>query len=312
MVGDSKEQLEAQHLVYITVGCLAVILWDTVTNLRVDYLRLSVARFSIPTISFILIRISTICLLLSETMFLTAPVSDCGFLSRFVTYTFAVYGTSLHLLLFCRLRAIYLDSPWIVRAFFVLWLSILGLHFGLAPLLVRASHIPGSPYCQYTAVHLKYGQALLIAVTFNANAISLAVSYCLLTTFSFGESMSDLEPKPESRYSRFAMIRHYLSGANLPTFSRALYEDGQFHYFVMNTANIGLLIAISINKIPVSYRTGCLFPQVVVNSCTVCYVYRSIGSARYVSEGPSNMISTIRFFSPRRTETGKSQQESEV
>ncbi|KAJ8079345.1 hypothetical protein PM082_021848 [Marasmius tenuissimus] len=128
--------------------------------------------------------------------------------------------------------------------------------------------------------------------------------------FSFGETISDL-PSKSSEYSRFKRIRRYLSGANLPTFSKALYEDGQFHYFVMNATNFGLLIAISIDEIPILYRAACLFPHVIVNSCTVCYVYRNIGSARYTSEGPSNLISAIRFFS-RRTEAGKSEQEVEV
>ncbi|KAJ8079350.1 hypothetical protein PM082_021853 [Marasmius tenuissimus] len=71
MIGNLNDQLEAHHLICITVGCLAVLLWDTVTNLRVDYLRLSSARLLVPTISFLLIRISTICLVLSEVILLS-------------------------------------------------------------------------------------------------------------------------------------------------------------------------------------------------------------------------------------------------
>ncbi|KAL0572289.1 hypothetical protein V5O48_009671 [Marasmius crinis-equi] len=221
-------QLEVQHLAYITVGCLSVILWDTATNIRLDYLRLTATRLSIPTVSYLLVRLCTVGLFLSQSIFLTASVPNCALLARIVTHLFAIYGPSLHLLLFCRLRAVYLNKPWIVRIFFAMWLLILGLHLGLAPLLVKADHIPGTSYCYYTEVHLKYGRALLIVVTVNANAIALAVAFRLLTMFSFDNG--DESDSEASMYSRFKKLTQHLTGANLPTFSKALYEDGQFHY----------------------------------------------------------------------------------
>jgi len=125
-----------------------------------------------------------------------------------------------NLLFFFRIRAIYNRNPWIVAAFFFLWLANVGCS-STEFLLGEGFHIGPTRYCVILNVRVFYAVIPAVAVLVHDTIIFAAVSARLYTHSQVVNRRSE---------SFTTSAKDYISGRRLPKFSRALFVDGQVYY----------------------------------------------------------------------------------
>ena len=147
---------------------------------------------------------------------LAAPVGNCSQIFTVTVWLFAIAIPSTTLLFLFRVRAVYLGNKYVVGAFAIMWLGVLGVSI-TATQHVKAIRIGPTNYC--------------LSVNHRTPAISAAaiiplindvLSFCAVTWRLAQNAQVD----PTFRTGFKVMIfGHYL-----PVFSKALLQDGQIYF----------------------------------------------------------------------------------
>jgi hypothetical protein len=129
-------------------------------------------------------------------------------------YPITVSATAF--LFFFRARAIYGGSRLVTLLFGFLWLSVLATSITI-PISGRAISFGDPPQC-IVAHGAAYNGSSGITITVHDTMVFFAISYRLVSNFA------------QKDRTHGEKIRELFSGANLPAFSKALFNEGQMYY----------------------------------------------------------------------------------
>ncbi|KAJ7128684.1 hypothetical protein C8R44DRAFT_701111 [Mycena epipterygia] len=245
---------------YVWTGTTAVFVWDALHNLKADYLLLSRCRISWPVLAYFTSRIFCLVYVIGFTIFLTYPVGGCGILERVLDSLYPVAVPATSLLFFFRVRAIYGGQRSVTVIFGLLWVAEFGACM-VVPSGGGGINIGPTPYCLITILAPNSGAATITPAIFDT-AVFLAISYRLI-----GNTHVD--------YSRMEKVRAFVSGAYLPSFSRAMLVDGQVYYIIVVISNVATCSAIWAPGISTGYRAVMAIPNITITSVMACRVYRN-------------------------------------
>ncbi|KAF5354593.1 hypothetical protein D9758_011216 [Tetrapyrgos nigripes] len=296
VLGELWDQLRIT--IYFAVGTAGMALWDIAVNLENDYRILSRKMFAIPTLAYFVSRFSMLGVALSQAIFLTLPTTRCEELNRIMLTFLFVSVTTTTLLFYLRLKAIYQHSRIMVVSFFIFWLVTVGFSI---PIIWQGtvSTIPDPishrPQCFYSGFDMTTGILGLNAILVHDSLVFVAVSYRLFknsyldldmmertrTTGSCGGS--DTASEYSLRLTRtISRTREFISGKNLPAFSRALLRNGQVYYLLSLFATIitNVIAWAPFLSIPQTNFPGVhvmlFIPHATIISACSCHVFRQV------------------------------------
>ncbi|KDR72732.1 hypothetical protein GALMADRAFT_228998 [Galerina marginata CBS 339.88] len=252
--------------IYIFVGALAVMVWDILNNLKSDYLLLTKYRISWPTIAYFISRLASFGFILTGTLFETAPIGNCAVIEKATDwlFTIAVAGTSL--LFFFRLRAIFDRNKYVVGFFGFMWLAVVaGCLTSTSG--ITAAYIGPTQYCVNVSV-ADYVKAAAIIPLVNDTLVFFAITWRLRRN-----SYADCDPN--------LGIKALLFGDYLPSFTRALLQDGQVYYLTTVISGLLTLIMQFIPSVPAAYQTMFVAPNAVLMNVMACRVFRNTKFGRF-------------------------------
>ncbi|KAK7056486.1 hypothetical protein VNI00_003041 [Paramarasmius palmivorus] len=250
---------------YLGVATLGMFLWDVLTNLSAEYHLLFKRKIGIPTLVYLWARANAV----------------IG-----ITLITLVFES---LLLFFRLRAVYMDRKKVVYGFAVSLVIVTGCSCAI-PFVAEAHPIgPTNAYCTAT-LNLRLAEAMLIVPLANHIAVFFAIAYQLIE-----RSEITLETNRERTSSYASRLRKFFRGKRLRGISRTLVIDGQnyilyvsssssaLHYadsrdprrvFLLTTAAATAMMAIG--HLPDTYRCVLVAFHAAVENSMNCYLFRSV------------------------------------
>ncbi|KAJ7301962.1 hypothetical protein DFH08DRAFT_759861 [Mycena albidolilacea] len=294
-----KSQIQVSACVF--AGSSAVLVWDILHNLRNDYSLLFEHKVTLASGSYVVSRLASLIYALGLTLFASYPLPACNtaFLAFNSFYPITVTATAF--LFFFRVRAIYRASRLATLIFGFLWLSVLATSTTI-PISGRAISFGDRPQC-IVAHGAAYNGSSGVTITVHDTIVFFAISYRLVSNFA------------QEDQTRGEKIRGLFSGANLPAFSKALFNEGQMYYMITVVTNVITTAMVYIPTTRPLYRGLLVIPNVAVSSIMACRVYRNTklglthGNMDLVlptlnpsaSESRSIPLSVVHFC-PQRTE----------
>ncbi|KAJ7842934.1 hypothetical protein B0H14DRAFT_1020816 [Mycena olivaceomarginata] len=253
---DILRQLHVARLVFACTT--AVFIWDVLHNLVDDYHLFFKHKFRVSAAAYLGSRTASLAYVLGFTLFSTYPLANCRAAMVVFNSFYSLSAGCTSLLFFFRVRAIYGGQRIISWIFAFLWICVVGAAI-LVPIYSYAASV-GS-VCIVTKIPSIVGAAAT-ALTVHDTSVFVAISYRLLAN-------SHREHTPTE------MMRALFRGANLHTFSTALFRDGQMYYMITilsNILTISLVYAPSVSPI---YHGVMGIPNVTLTSIMACRVYRN-------------------------------------
>ncbi|KAJ7631508.1 hypothetical protein B0H17DRAFT_897111, partial [Mycena rosella] len=251
---------QVQIATYVCVGAVAVSVWDILNNISLEYRLLTTTKFGFPIVAYILAsRLGSLGYVLGFTLLATCPLGRCGLAYRVIVSFYPVALSSICLLFFFRVRAVYGRSRVVTLIFGVLWLGVLGTALTI-PFGGDAIPIGSTQYCLISKL-VPYVGACAIVVTVHDTAVYLAISYRLVMNTYAVRTHKEL-------------FKAVFSGAYLPSFSRSLFVDGQVYYMISVISNIVVTVMVYVNVSPL-YRGFLAIPNLALTSAMACRVYRN-------------------------------------
>ncbi|KAK1227505.1 hypothetical protein PQX77_009481 [Marasmius sp. AFHP31] len=187
-----------------------------------DFRVIRKSGFHFPQAVYVVSRFVNFAVLLCEAILLTAEVgSHCNALTLVVTSLWSLSYTLIGLLHLVRTRAIYLDRPWITRAFGAMWLISSGTSVAVSPFLFEEGII-GTGLCTHTNVN-----SVLIQITMGLNTFQ---GTCIALATSSGLVLSPADVYPMRQLGFLERLKFAVVAKNVPTFSKALLRHGQRYY----------------------------------------------------------------------------------
>lgn len=220
---------------YVAVGSVGVFIWDVLSNVGSEYRLLFRHKITVPTGAYILSRASVLVFVVLGVLFETAPLPNCQVIQKTVCILYHIAFSSTSFLFFLRVRAIFNRNRYVVAFFFLLWLGVLGGSLTVAT-VGHAVHLGPTQYCSSTEFK-SYISAAPITFAVNDTFVFLAISWRLLK--------NDWGTADCKRG-----FRSTISGEYLPTFSKALLQDGQVYYFVSVTGNTFVAVINLVTAVP--------------------------------------------------------------
>ncbi|RDB23130.1 hypothetical protein Hypma_009754 [Hypsizygus marmoreus] len=272
---------ESSIATYVVIGSVAALIWDILMNVDGDYRLLVEHRISFPTSVYFLSRLATFSSTFLNAVFLTGSLGKhCQTVKKAQCVFYHLAFSSTALLFFFRVRAVFNQNKYIVIFFFALWLSVFGgsltaATVGGATHLGPTSHCIPHPFKQYLG-------ASPLTLAANDTAVFLAISWRLLV-----DSWSDRRRK-----------RSFLSlvfGGYLPTFSKAILNDGQVYYMISVASNlVAVMLTFYPGRRPGAYLFMFTFNSALTNMMA-CRVFRrtKFGDFREESISSSHLAAQI-------------------
>jgi len=249
-------------LTNVFVASLGVIIWDVLHNLYGDYLLLTKYRISIPVIAYFISRVVSLVHVLAATIFSTTRIENCVLFEKVIDWIYPVAVSSTSLLFFFRVRAVFADNKKVIGFFAFMWLAV------VAGCLTTTQGITGSNigitnYC--TTVKMEdYVEAGAIIPLINDTLIFLAITWRLMGIAAV-----------DNVHSFKTGFRILAFGDYMPSFSRAVKQDGQLYYLTVVTTSLMSVIIFYIKSVPMVYRTMFPIPNLVLMNIMACRVYRN-------------------------------------
>jgi len=263
---------------YVVVGTLGMYLWDLLTNVKGDIMLLTKYRIGFPTVAYFLARISALVYILNSAIFLTAQVGDCQKMEHAETIGFSISVSSTALLFFLRVRAIFSEYRLTSYLFVFMWAAVAGCSVTI-PLGVTAAHIGPTKFCTRTEVK-KYAAVAIVVSSIYDTLIFILISYRLLQATSFKTTF-------------IGRMKSFFTPSDLPSFSRALLQNGQQYYLVavgINIIAMGVILAPS--SFPDIAHSLFTVPNVALSNAMVCRVHRDLKFGRIQDVSPSVVNTT--------------------
>ncbi|KAJ7844708.1 hypothetical protein B0H13DRAFT_2096156 [Mycena leptocephala] len=293
-----KRQIQVSA--YVFAGSSAVLVWDILHNLRNDYSLLFEHKMTLASGSYVVSRLASLIYALGFTLFASYPLPACNTAYLVFNSFYPITVSATAFLFFFRARAIYGGSRLVTLLFGFLWLSVLATSITI-PISGRAISFGDPPQC-IVAHGAAYNGSSGITITVHDTMVFFAISYRLVSNFA------------QKDRTHGEKIRELFSGANLPAFSKALFNEGQMYYMITVVTNVVTTAMVYIPTTRPLYRGLLVIPNVTVSSIMACRVYRNTklglihGSMDLVlptlnprtSESRSIPLSVVHF-SPLRT-----------
>ncbi|KAI3616958.1 hypothetical protein WG66_004368 [Moniliophthora roreri] len=283
---------------YIAVATMGMFLWDILTNLSSEYHFVLKRKIGWPALVYLWsrlnIRANTLAGLIGGTLFFAAPIGRfCSIFSKAILIGFPPFVASETLLLFFRVRAVYMGRKRVVTAFFISLLITVGCST-LIPFVGEGFQIsPENRYCT-ARMNPALGEAMLIIPLLNHISVFFAISFRLMPAHIFEES--------SSKRGFLSKARVFFRGKHLPSLSKTLLVDGQRYILVFILTTIATVVAMAIGHLPDIYRFILVAPHVAIENSMNCYLFRSI---RIKALTPDVQVteSTIHFHQTENSES---------
>jgi len=130
------------------------------------------------------------------------------------------------------------------------------------PYSLLGDHVGPTRYCINSAVK-PFATVGIITSASNDALITLAISWRLVTASSLDDSFR-------------GRLKSFFGGEGLPAISRKLLQGGQQYYLITVGGNILTLAMILSPSIPPVYRAMFAIPNIAIENCMACRVYRNI------------------------------------
>ncbi|KAF9041330.1 hypothetical protein BJ165DRAFT_1406291 [Panaeolus papilionaceus] len=249
---------------YITVGSVAVLIWDIWDNICTDYRLITEFTIHLPTIVYFASRLATVFYALTYTIFNTAAITwDCSRFAKVVTvgYPIAIDATSFLFLL--RVRAIFNRDRFFVIFFNCLWIGVVASSL-TGPFGTSGINIGTTEYCVIDRFEGYIDAAAIAPLVFDT-LVFIAISRRLM--------IDALVVDRDLRTC--ADVKALVLGDYLPTLSKALLQDGQVYYLTTITTGLTSVIILFVPGIP-SYilRTMLTVPNITLMNIMACRVFR--------------------------------------
>ncbi|KAF8873970.1 hypothetical protein CPB84DRAFT_1737154 [Gymnopilus junonius] len=284
-----EEASQTSVFFYVSVGALAIFVWDLLDNLYSDYKIISGYRITVVSVTYLSSRRASVKWHTQVVSLLTsAPVGNCRKIGLATGWLYPLSVAVTSFLFLVRVHAIY-NRNWIVSSiFFTLWLGVI-IGASTVPFSTRASEIGPTKFC-FTDVktvpsYLTASGVLTLAFD---TSVYLAITWRLTRDAHY------------SRHRSGKRILHLITFQNIPILSRALLQDGQKYYLSTTTAHLVSTILFNINSLPLPYRFILSLPSQAVMNIMACRAYRSIrfGNFEQVMIAPTSQIASTRKETP--------------
>ncbi|KAJ8075689.1 hypothetical protein PM082_021319 [Marasmius tenuissimus] len=269
---------------YTLISALALFVWDAILNLSKDYRLIFSGRVNPgwPAIIYVITRIVTFGGLITQAIFLLGALgSHCYIVSKLVLGGFPIFISSETLLLFFRVRAVYLSNR-AVNSFFLASFFIVTTSSALVPLTASGANIPGTDYCIIADVNAPLATTLLLIPLINHILVFLAISYRLLGLTTLGDQ--DRTWRRRRMSAAFSQARKFKFwsvgfGRHLPLLSRTVFRDGQIYILVFIPTTILSAILMSIHRLPKVFHWILIPIHMVIENCMNGYLFRHVREA---------------------------------
>ncbi|KAF8898046.1 hypothetical protein CPB84DRAFT_1681667 [Gymnopilus junonius] len=245
---------------YVLVGSLGVMIWDVLNNLKGDFKLLFKYRITLPTIAYFISRLGSLAYVLSSTIFETAPAGNCAKFEKGLDALYPIAIPASSLLFFFRVRAVFDGNKFVVAFFAFMWLAVVA---GCITVTqgVTGANIGTTDYCLNVSLE-GYVSAAAIVPLVNDTLVFLAITFRLMANAHRDYNLKD-------------GMRTLVYGDYLPSFSRALLQDGQAYYLTTVTTSLLTVIMLYIPSVPVTYQTMFTVPNIVLMNIMACRVFRN-------------------------------------
>lgn len=152
-----------------------------------------------------------------------AKVDDCDTLFTADAAFFCVAPLFNSLLMFLRLRAVYLDRPRLVQLFFAIWAVCGAATFATTIPAFHAMHIGDTHRCMIDIVHNIAGIGIILSAVHDT-VFFVAISYRLLQAYQYGDTW-----RTRLR-TFFGGEETWLGGVRRRGLTHALLRSGQQYY----------------------------------------------------------------------------------
>lgn len=264
-MSDEPVFTQSQQVV-ISIGAMATAImgWDILDNIVDDCRHLWARRFSFTMIIYFISRFSSLGWAVMSFIIYGFPLGNCEAQTHVIDTFFVLAMPSTALLFFVRARAVYMGNPTATAIFFVLWLALLGGSITI-PFATSAETIGATQYCVLNGLQ-PYALASPVTAVVHDTSIFIAISLRLL-----------LNTHTEFTWRNWATV--FFSGHSLPTFSKAILQDGQLYYLITVTSNLVVLIMLYVPGVPVPYRAMFTATNIPIMNIMACRVYRKTRNA---------------------------------
>ncbi|KAF7316138.1 hypothetical protein MIND_00131900 [Mycena indigotica] len=222
-------QLQVVSLVF--AGTASVCVWDVLNNLQAEYRMLKKSKFGLASVAYIASRVGSLIYSLGILLFSTYPLQDCAASLHAFEAFYPIATTGSAYLFYARLRAVSGFNRAITFTFALLWLCVLGTSL-LIPIVGKAASV--NNVCLYTSSD-DYSGAAGITILVYDTAVFLTISYQLVGNYGL-----DVDPTDSARGTACSWdrARWFISGKNLPAFSKTLLTEGQVYYMITVLVNV--------------------------------------------------------------------------
>ncbi|KAK7679167.1 hypothetical protein QCA50_017745 [Cerrena zonata] len=269
-----------RYLVACTVGAW---LWDILLGLSTDIQMFRKKRFGLPGAAFVLSRILSGGFLIGIFLFLIAPLRNCKIVIKVVTSLVALALPTNSFLFFLRVRAVFLQSPYVVWAFFALWLTTFASI--TLPFSFEAIQLGPTRWCINSVVR-EYSAATFVTIFVFDTSVFLAISF-KITIHSMADDFR-------------GRVNAFTTGRGIGYISRVLLRTGQLYYLATVSVNLvamTLLLHPSLSKV---YQGMFTVPSVALQNAMACRVYRLL-KLGVISDIPTNVPYSSAFRSASHT-----------
>ncbi|KJA25960.1 hypothetical protein HYPSUDRAFT_64187 [Hypholoma sublateritium FD-334 SS-4] len=266
---------------YIHMGCLAVILWDFINNLKGDFDLLFLQKFKFPTAIYFITRITLLAYMLCRAVLLTLPVANCAKMYDAINALLVVFVSATTAMFYLRVCAVYNKSKIIIVVYGILWFSVVGMLLTI-PFTFTAVHIATTQYCVESIRGHLLGPTTIILMV-NDTMVYVAIAYAVLSMFVAKDAPCGTK-----------LTTLLTFGKPLPIFSRALLKDNQLYFMVVIVSNLFIVVCVYVSVAPISVMF--IVCHLVLVSVLSCRVYRNMHMANLsdVVVAPFPVVSPTR------------------
>ncbi|KDR73081.1 hypothetical protein GALMADRAFT_747969 [Galerina marginata CBS 339.88] len=246
-------------LAYFTIGSLAVLIWDILSELQRDIQQMHSVEFRpAQKISYILSRITMLAYIFTDAISQTTPIESCTQIHRAMIVLGMIAIPTTALIIFFRIRAVFQRDRFITVIFGVLWLSVVG---GSATIITGVSlESTPSKYCTISQKIAPYYAGSLIGPL-----LYLCLGYMFISAKLVSAAQMD--------FSMQLGFREFFIGEFVPVFSKGLLQEGQVFY--LSAVIFQLITFIIFISTPTPTRFVLVDPSLALMNIMACKVYRN-------------------------------------
>ncbi|KAF9524727.1 hypothetical protein CPB83DRAFT_860789 [Crepidotus variabilis] len=261
---EPKTAVTSTIYAYIVVGCLSIMLWDILQYFPEDYQVVLKPNCKCKTTVFVIARLSAFAFLLESALVDTAPIGHCRVVNTLGCVLFLLNRSSVSLLFYFRVVAVWNRNRYIVGFFTITWLLVVAGSV-LAIFATRGDHIGPTQYC-LVVVTQDFLFLAAVAESVNDMLVCAAITYKLAED---GQHLGVL------RGGRSLFIWRRVSFGRL---SERFMQDTQLYLLITFCIKIPEIIAFFVlrQKVGSVISIVLAFPDTVVVNVMASKVFRNM------------------------------------